>query len=470
MKYRHHLSRQILMGCLVFTLILGLLIAGISFRVFEMGMEAQYRTRIQDVVDLTLSQMDVAELEKSMATGTPTEGLRSLTAFMDDVRQNCALDYIVICRPVKEGDRYDVLAVASGLLPEERAGESRLDFPAPQLGESIGERYPAGFIPVIYDDMINRREIKFSTSHTGFGMSYDGAVAIVNESGEGVALLTAGLSTSAIRSAMRQYGLLIAGGIVAVAAVMLLFMNAWLNRRMIRPLKMIQQTTEDFAEKSRLQTNPEAMILNRPDIHSGDELEALADSIVSLSEDMKAYADKLVSSAVRMETMQQEITRANNLANKDALTGVRNKTAFDATTKTLDAEIAAGVAEFGVVMIDLNHLKTINDTYGHEKGDIYLKNGCRLICNTFTHSPVYRVGGDEFVVILKNVDFVSRDVLFKRFRQGMRADTYLSEWECVSAAMGFAIYDPAQDKNLESVLARADKAMYEDKSAMEPSR
>ena len=466
MKYRHHLSRQILLGCLAFMLILGILIAVISFRIFEMGMETQYRTRIQDVIDLTLARVDVSDLETCMQTGEPSEGLGSLTAFMDDVRRNCALDYIVICRPVKENDGYDVKAVVSGLLPDERAGESRMDIPVPQLGDSIGEMYPADFIPVIYDDMINRKDIKFSTSHTGFGDSYDGAIAIVNESGEGVALLTAGLSSSAIRSAMRQYGLLIGGGIVVVAAIMLLFMNVWLNKRVIRPLKMIQHTAEDFAAKSKLQTNPDALHLNRPDIHSGDELEALADSIVSLSEDMKAYADNLVRSAVQMETMQREIARANNLANKDALTGVRNKTAFDAKAKELDAEIAAGVAEFGVVMIDLNRLKVINDTYGHEKGDIYLKNACNLICNTFAHSPVYRVGGDEFVVILKDMDFVSRDVLFKRFRQGMRSDSYLSEWECVSAAMGLAIYDPKLDDSLESVLDRADKAMYADKSAM----
>ena len=56
--------------------------------------------------------------------------------------------------------------------------------------------------------------------------------------------------------------------------------------------------------------------------------------------------------------------------------------------------------------------------------------------------------------------------MFKRFRQGMRSDSYLSEWECVSAAMGLAIYDPKLDGSLESVLDRADKAMYADKSAM----
>jgi GGDEF domain-containing protein len=52
-------------------------------------------------------------------------------------------------------------------------------------------------------------------------------------------------------------------------------------------------------------------------------------------------------------------------------------------------------------MFDLNDLKHINDRYGHERGDEYIVNCCRLICQVFKHSPVFRIGGDEFVALLR---------------------------------------------------------------------
>lgn len=463
MKYRRHLSRQILMGCLAFSLILGITIAVISFFILGRGMETHCRTRIEDAIRLTMTQIDADDLENCMETGEPSETFAALTRFLDDIRQNCSLDYIVICRPVKSGDDYDVRAVASGLLPEERAGENRKDIPVPRLGDSIGAMYPADFIPVIYDDMVNRRDIKYSVSRTGFGASYDGAMAILNRRGEGIALLTAGFGAYELQSTLVRYGLIIGGSIIVAAALLLAVMSAWLNRRFVRPLKLIERAAVDFAEKGRTQPDPGDMVLNRPDIHSGDELEALADTLVSMSIDMKTYAENMVHSALRVENMRQEVDRANKLATRDALTGVRNKAAFDTKVAELNDAIARGAAEFGLVMIDMNHLKRINDSHGHDKGDLYLKNGCKLICATFTHSPVYRVGGDEFVVVLTGVDFKTREILFGRFHQGMRSDPYLAEWERVSAAMGLAVYDAEKDPNVESVLARADKAMYEDK-------
>ena len=59
--------------------------------------------------------------------------------------------------------------------------------------------------------------------------------------------------------------------------------------------------------------------------------------------------------------------------------------------------------KFALVECDINGLKGINDTYGHEIGDVYIVNSCRGICSVFKHSPVFRIGGDEFVVILQGL-------------------------------------------------------------------
>ena len=124
-----------------------------------------------------------------------------------------------------------------------------------------------------------------------------------------------------------------------------------------------------------------------------------------------------------------------------------------------------GQMAFAVGVFDCDNLKTINDKYGHEKGDIYLKTASRLICRVFQHSPVFRIGGDEFAVILKNDDFQRRDELVRQFEEEsaiIDAENE-TEWKQVQVAMGIAVYDPRTDIYVIDTVKRADQSMYANK-------
>ena len=165
--------------------------------------------------------------------------------------------------------------------------------------------------------------------------------------------------------------------------------------------------------------------------------------------------------------MKDHIIDLNKRAYLDALTAVKNKGAF---TEALDAlqqqaNSSAQKPVFAVGMFDCDNLKTVNDAYGHDKGDIYLKTACGLICRVFQHSPVFRVGGDEFAVILKNADFINRDKLVEAFHQISQEITRANEnaWDQVHITLGIAVYDPEKDKAVIDTVHRADAAMYENK-------
>lgn len=123
---------------------------------------------------------------------------------------------------------------------------------------------------------------------------------------------------------------------------------------------------------------------------------------------------------------------------------------------------------FAVVMMDCNELKAINDVCGHGKGDLHLQTACRVICDAFSHSAVFRMGGDEFAAILQYGDYDDRDRLIRAFRERAdRTNAAASEpWERVGLALGLAVYDPASDRAVEDVLRRADLQMYEEKARM----
>lgn len=150
----------------------------------------------------------------------------------------------------------------------------------------------------------------------------------------------------------------------------------------------------------------------------------------------------------------------------DALTSVRNKGAFSDYMQKIQEQIDNNeLSEFAIGIFDCNNLKVINDHYGHDKGDIYLKTACQFICKIFDHSPVFRIGGDEFAVILQNNDYNNRDQLVKEFEDTKQTicDTAENEWEKVSIALGIAEYDPENESSATDTMRRADKFMYENK-------
>lgn len=106
------------------------------------------------------------------------------------------------------------------------------------------------------------------------------------------------------------------------------------------------------------------------------------------------------------------LQEAKEKANVDALTGVKNKHAYVDLELELNSMIDNDVpVEFAIIVLDLNGLKAINDAHGHQTGDNFLKAGCHAICDIFDHSPVFRVGGDEFAVVARNRDYEHLDEL-----------------------------------------------------------
>ncbi len=150
----------------------------------------------------------------------------------------------------------------------------------------------------------------------------------------------------------------------------------------------------------------------------------------------------------------------------DALTSVRNKGAYtEYIQKLQDYADHAKHPEFAIGIFDCNDLKSINDNHGHDKGDVYLKAACQLICKVFEHSPVFRIGGDEFAVILQNSDFQNREALIVLFEERRKAicEAAVNQWDEVHIAHGIAVYDPQLDGSVSDTARRADSIMYENK-------
>ncbi len=180
-----------------------------------------------------------------------------------------------------------------------------------------------------------------------------------------------------------------------------------------------------------------------------DEIGALSKTFVMMSTSLRHYFDHF-----------------HSLAYTDKLTGLNNKAAFDITKGVIESEMDMGRASFSIVVMDVNNLKKINDSLGHEKGDLLLQHATQCMRTAFTGYPLYRIGGDEFCSIVNNDD---PRILIERM-QGLVDDMSKKDYPFFGipyqVAAGCAVYNRGSDPTFADVFNRADEAMYVNKKAL----
>ena len=311
----------------------------------------------------------------------------------------------------------------------------------------------------------------YITETQEYGWLVSSIMPIFSDTGEVLAYTCTDISMDTIIGAQNQTTtLLIILALVSVILVDVIGAHI-VNKSIIIPLVRLSNTAENYwtGNENRLKDD-----FSKLDIRSDDEIGVLADSMKKMETDINNYFITLDATRQELTTVREESAEMKKLANRDSLTGIRNKTAYDAELQTLERDFAEGrLASYGIAMVDLNYLKRINDTYGHDKGNVAIKKVCKITCDVFCHSPVFRIGGDEFVVVLKGGDLEHINALIGNFRATVdkeHSDTSQEYWERVSAAIGYAVYDPALDSDAESVFKRADAEMYKDKQAQKAGR
>ena len=247
--------------------------------------------------------------------------------------------------------------------------------------------------------------------------------------------------------------------ILVALTVLISLLSIWaVNRTIIHPINLLSSAAAHYSAQQ--DDNSE---LDRLPIKSKDEIQSLYSSLLKMVQNTRSYIDSLKETKQELTRTRIEADEMNELAHKDALTGVGSKLAYDQQKLKLTEEMRQGNARYGIVMVDMNDLKRMNDTYGHERGNDAIRNTCSLICDVFAHSPVYRFGGDEFVVVVKGRDYDNIEELIQKFHGAVQASDG-QPWEKVNAAVGYALYNG--EDTVDDVFRSADHLMYEQKKEM----
>lgn len=296
----------------------------------------------------------------------------------------------------------------------------------------------------------------YITNTDPYGWLVTAGAPVYGSDGQVICYAMADISMDVVRSQQQHFSRMLTVGLAGLTLLICFVAILVVNRIIIRPINRLSSAAAHYSQDNQSE-------LDRLTIKTNDEIQSLYVSVKQMTQDINRYIDNLITTTSELTRTKAKADQMDALAHKDTLTGVGSKLAYDRKVKQLSDEIAQGNAEFGIVMVDLNDLKRLNDTYGHEKGDEAIQKTSRIICDVFKHSPVYRIGGDEFVAVIQERDYANVDALVREFSDAVKA-TDGAPWEKIGAAIGYAKYEP--DDTVEDVFRRADHNMYEQKKAM----
>lgn len=180
-------------------------------------------------------------------------------------------------------------------------------------------------------------------------------------------------------------------------------------------------------------------------------------TFIALAE-REAFQSSIDTGLKREKETAKKLDIIRKIAYTDPLTGVKSKHSYVEFEQRIDEDIRnKKIDEFSLLLFDLNDLKKINDRYGHETGDKYIVKSVQIIQKYTDSAPIYRYGGDEFVVFLAGESYQKRFQMLDDFNSYI--DSCVGTDEPIIAA-GFSDFIPGEDNTLGAVFARADETMY----------
>lgn len=448
------LRRSITIVCIVFFVVLAAILSLTTYGVFTTAMNNRYNKQMTSIADYIQSKLDNEDMAICARTYEESETYKEFQTFLNEMADGYTdVNNMYLIQVLEPGNSPRIVELCAGFTSWERNYD-------PDSLLYLGDRGEDWFSDEMEDKFYEIQKgykDAFLRDPSKWGDDYTLARPLISEAGDHYGLLCVDVSYEEINSTVYINVYINIGVIVGCALLFIIMFLRWLRAYIVSPLGILEKSVIDYAESAEGKREPADLLYTVPELGVNNEVRTLAEEVRKLSICMRDYVQQVLNAQKETRGLKEQILQ-------DPLTLVKSKAAYNLEEEVLQESIDEGKAEFAILMADMNNLKLINDKYGHEKGNVYIVGGCQMICEIYDHSPVYRVGGDEFVVVLRGRDYERRNELLKTLKEKVWSsmnDESLSPWERYSVAAGMSEYEDGDD--VDSVLRRADQAMYKEK-------
>lgn len=463
-KLKRPLNRSVTIVCVAFIGLLCVILSVATYRIYTTTMYDRFQKQMSSILDYVECHIDNDDMAECARTFVESEKYQQFQAFFDELIDHYGdVHYLYLMKVAEPDDPVGLYEICAANTTYEKKYEPENVL---HLGDGDAEWFDDRTVQR-FREILQGDEDVYYVNPSAWGVDYTLARPLKDSSGEHYGLLCVDVSIEQINESVYRNIYINIGMIIGPGALFILLLLWWMRRNVTEPLKALENSVTAFANASAGRRDPEELQFVPPEIHTQNEVESLMRAITKLAGDMRDYVKDIVAAENEARGLQVHVSEMNDIAYKDALTHVKNRAAYDDAARSLNWEILNHDAEFGIVMVDLNGLKDINDRYGHDKGDEYIVGASGVICGVYTHSPVFRVGGDEFLVVLQGQDYRTRESQLSNVRRAFERTAGAEDrepWQRYSAAVGMSVLASGDD--VEAVFNRADQQMYEEKKRM----
>ncbi len=440
---------------LIFSFILVfIVVAFIVYSRFERRMLDEFASMAEGAAILVGNRIDGDKVDQYIDENFDMPEYNDIRSFMWEIYDNYPEIYYVYVYKIDKEGGHVIFDLDSG---------GAADYDLPNEIYKLEEPFASHVDEIMAGEQYPKKPISLHTRDNEYLMSY--LRPVFDSNGYYACSVGVDFSMDQMHSDNIMFILKLSAIMIVVLLLILNIDIFFVNKYITTPLKKIAGATSRFSYETDQDRYNNVAIMEELNIRSEDEIEDVYNVFISSLKESLFYMMNLKRARKTIEDNESKIKYMSKNMYKDPLTSVGNKSAYLETVEMLNTMIKAGSPKFSVVMIDINNLKYINDSFGHEKGDLYIKGCCSIACKVFEHSPVYRIGGDEFVVILQDNDFERRQMLYAKIMIEFH-NAYMAKnkepWERFTASVGMSDY-VNYDSEYKDTFKRADDNMYQSK-------
>jgi len=190
----------------------------------------------------------------------------------------------------------------------------------------------------------------------------------------------------------------------------------------------------------------------------------IENEMTSVSKNLESGKTEVVILENKVKTLERELADAKLRSTKDFLTGTLNRKTYEEEIKKFENEFIRKGQNFAVIFFDIDHFKNVNDTYGHECGDIVLKTFASLLLKlTRDLDIVGRYGGEEFVVALHYNDKSELDKYVSRIKSVITKNKFIYKEHKLKITFSAGVQIRTENNSISETVTNADKLLYKAK-------
>lgn len=315
MEKKKKLGVSVSLAIIFFTILLAVAIGFIGYSTYFNGMIKEYKKYECSVLNLAVNDFDWDSIEVTVKNQVEDESFQKLRDRLDYIKRNTEIAWLYMFEPINANETDNQRYICTGNTQQEyEAYASRGEKPV-WLGKMNGTEVPSDVAQKYLDwyKTSEPGEFLYYPNKTEWGYIYTTSVVVRSSSGNPIGIMSVDIYMDEIEKVLRAFPIIVFGASVILSAIFILLLALWLNYRVINPLSKLKLSAEEFVKSSHGNSEPESLVFTNPEINTGDEIEVLSDSLVTMADDLKNYMKNLMHETAEKERIGTELSVATNI-------------------------------------------------------------------------------------------------------------------------------------------------------------